>query len=266
MSWASKAVKKLGNSVKKVASGSGLMGAITGGLAGGLLGGPAGALAGAGLGFMSGAGQDAANEANAEAVEAANNANIALWREQAAYNTPANQVARLRAAGLNPNLFYSQGDTGNMSSAPTMKAAQYDYNYAQAVDKVALYYQAKNLAAQNANLQAQTDNIRAQTRLKSAEAEYQQLVLDYYRDYGVFPNQGLVPSFIKLVKDLGSPIAAYSGEALGQFVGENLLTEGDRGGKTLLVKSPYDMTKAQREYMVENGYVYDANERRWMKW
>lgn len=41
------------------------------------------------------------------------------WREQAEYNTPANQMARYRAAGLNPNLIYGEGQStsaGNMSS------------------------------------------------------------------------------------------------------------------------------------------------------
>lgn len=43
------------------------------------------------------------------------------WKQQAEYNTPANQMARYRQAGLNPNLIYGEGQAasaGNMSSAP----------------------------------------------------------------------------------------------------------------------------------------------------
>lgn len=39
-----------------------------------------------------------------------------LWQEQNEYNTPANQMARYRDAGLNPNLIYGLGDSGNASS------------------------------------------------------------------------------------------------------------------------------------------------------
>lgn len=235
MSWLSKGYKKLTKSVKKHISSSGIGSALGGGLVGGLLGGPLGALAGAGLGYMSGAGQDAANEANADAVEAANNANVELWREQAAYNTPANQVARLRAAGLNPNLFYSQGDPGNMSSAPTMKAAQYDYNYAEAVDKVVMYYQMRNLAAQNANLQAQTDNINAQTHLRRIESDYQQMQLDYFKKYGYFPNQSTgsrvwqsIQDFFGLDRDTVEDLHKKKDRYLEDY-GHQLYKRQDRG-------------------------------------
>ena len=262
MSWASKAIKKVKKSVKKVVSGSGLMGALTGGLAGGLLGGPAGALAGAGLGFMSGAGQDAANEANQEAVDAANQANIQLWREQAAYNTPANQVARLRAAGLNPNLFYSQGDTGNMSSAPTMKAAQYDYNYAEAVDKMAVYYQMRNLAAQNANLKAQTDNINAQTAARVAQTKLDVSTLDFYNKHGYFPNASIPSQILEEIKS--APFIKNSAEALGSAVGSAVGKLSRRYERVDFSPEALGREKARR--MAEKGFVYDGNRREWVKW
>lgn len=224
MGWnIKKAVKKFGDVVSlgslsgiekglKSISGSGMAGTLLGGGLGYAVGGPIGGLVGASLG-----GQYDTNQVNADAVAAANDANVALWREQAAYNTPANQVARLRAAGLNPNLFYSQGDPGNMSSSPTMKAAQYDYNYAQAIDKLAMYYQMKNIQAQNANLRAQTDNINAQTALRRTEADYQKLQLDYYHKYGYFPNQAVPNAILQRVES--SPALGYLAEKLGTFRG-----------------------------------------------
>lgn len=48
-----------------------------------------------------------------------NNAyNYWLWQQQAEYNSPSNQVQRLREAGLNPN-FNSIEGTGNLGSMPT---------------------------------------------------------------------------------------------------------------------------------------------------
>lgn len=42
--------------------------------------------------------------------------NVKNWERQNEYNLPVNQMARFRAAGLNPNLIYEKGDAGNASS------------------------------------------------------------------------------------------------------------------------------------------------------
>ena len=39
-----------------------------------------------------------------------------------AYNTPRNQVQRLKDAGLNPALMYGKGTTGNADKLPEMEA------------------------------------------------------------------------------------------------------------------------------------------------
>lgn len=46
-----------------------------------------------------------------------NEYNYWLWQQQAAYNSPASQRARLEAAGLNPN--YNSVDSGNLGSIPS---------------------------------------------------------------------------------------------------------------------------------------------------
>lgn len=56
--------------------------------------------------------------------------NVAFWNLQNEYNTPLNQMARLKAAGLNPNLVYGQsaggaaGQAGSLS-APSAMGAQF---------------------------------------------------------------------------------------------------------------------------------------------
>lgn len=52
-----------------------------------------------------------------------NQYNIDMWNMQNAYNSPAAQMNRLKEAGLNPNLMYGQGSTGNASSAPQQVVA-----------------------------------------------------------------------------------------------------------------------------------------------
>ena len=47
-----------------------------------------------------------------------------MYDYQNAYNTPAQQMARLKAAGLNPALMYGQGTTGNASNQPQSKFTQ----------------------------------------------------------------------------------------------------------------------------------------------
>lgn len=46
--------------------------------------------------------------------------NLQQWQRENAYNNPANQLARLRAAGLNPHLIYGHGSVSN-TSAPSPK-------------------------------------------------------------------------------------------------------------------------------------------------
>lgn len=63
------------------------------------------------------------------------------WLIQQEYNTPANQVARLRAAGLNPNLIYGNGSaaTGNASSGPYHDVGErqgHHHNFVQALNAV----------------------------------------------------------------------------------------------------------------------------------
>lgn len=51
-----------------------------------------------------------------------NDLNMQSWQKQQDYNTPANQMARFKAAGLNPNLIYGQGNPGNAASPVELSA------------------------------------------------------------------------------------------------------------------------------------------------
>lgn len=62
---------------------------------------------------------------NMDLANRQNAANIEMWNMQNEYNSPQAQMARLKAAGLNPNMIYNNGSasTGNSTSPPEQIAA-----------------------------------------------------------------------------------------------------------------------------------------------
>lgn len=113
-----------------------LQAAAAAGAAAGSAAGPVGAAIGAGValigsvlaGVFAKRAQRRQNKANAQLAEYQNALNMQSWQEQQDYNTPANQMARLKAAGLNPNLMYGQGTTGNADSQRASVVPEQTYN------------------------------------------------------------------------------------------------------------------------------------------
>lgn len=100
-----------------------------------------------------------------------NDMNIANWNMVNEYNSPANQMARLKDAGLNPNLMYGQGSPGQSSSLPGVSGNGGNFNMRPTpIDSMSLYQNA--LAAQKQKI----ENDRAELR-------YQKEVNDYENDY-----------------------------------------------------------------------------------
>lgn len=64
------------------------------------------------------------NHTNKEIAKETNDANVALWREQAKYNSPSEYMKRLQEAGLNPQLAYGNLGQTFASAAPQMQAAK----------------------------------------------------------------------------------------------------------------------------------------------
>lgn len=91
-----------------------------------------------GLGFLPVAGQiydtyqrskDQKREIDARKAEAelAYQRQIEMWHLQNQYNSPAEQMKRFGAAGLNPYLVYSQGNAGNASGTPSYQPPHLQY-------------------------------------------------------------------------------------------------------------------------------------------
>lgn len=90
-----------------------------------------GSLLSAGIGALGGVfgslfgkkSQDDTNKASMELAEYQYSKNLEMWNRQNAYNTPSNQVKRIKAAGLNPALLYGSGSVANTASdAPKYEA------------------------------------------------------------------------------------------------------------------------------------------------
>lgn len=64
----------------------------------------------------------ATNRANKKLAQYSHNKNVEMWKMQNEYNSPANQMARFQAAGLNPNMIYDKGTAGNAQTMPQYQA------------------------------------------------------------------------------------------------------------------------------------------------
>lgn len=101
-----------------------------------------------------------------------------MWNLQNEYNSPTQQMARIRAAGLNPNLVYGNGVTGNSAgstpqyepakfNAPTMQAYRgWNLGISDAISQFLAYRTAK---AQVDNMEAQNSLIRQQAATEATK-------------------------------------------------------------------------------------------------
>lgn len=108
----------------------------------------------------------AANQ-NKKAQNRQNNFNKEMWMLENEYNTPENQMKRLKDAGLNPHLVYGNGSVANTSGS-SPRSASYtpfpaDIGSNAAGSALMAYQDMRIKSAQVDNIEAQTENIRART-------------------------------------------------------------------------------------------------------
>ncbi len=116
------------------------------------------------------------NRANRKMARYQTQVNLDMWNRNNEYNTPANQMARLTEAGLNPHLMYGQGTTGNAPGP--VKAERPDMQYRipdpAVLEKISTYQNVKQSKAQ-VSLMDEQENL---TRQKAVNEQTQGL---YYR-------------------------------------------------------------------------------------
>lgn len=110
--------------------------------------------------------QERTNLANMEMARYSYNRDLEMWNKQNAYNSPSAQMSRYSEAGLNPNLIYSQGSSGNATQLPKYQAPSLDYTRRPTVnipDMLGMYQDFQLKQAHIDNVKAQTDNVNART-------------------------------------------------------------------------------------------------------
>lgn len=129
------------------------MSAIAAGIAG------AASLLGAGI---SAAGAAQANRRGVALTREMRQSDIEMWHKANAYNSPIQQMQRLREAGLNPNLIYGNGATHTAQQAPSAKVPEVQNELASmgqlnAVPILSMYQDMQVKNAQMDNLKKQME-------------------------------------------------------------------------------------------------------------
>lgn len=123
----------------------------------------AAALLSAGIGAASNVAQ---NYFNSQANKEARQWQYQMWMKNNEYNTPQNQVARLRAAGLNPGIAMSNGAVGSgTSSSPAEGVEPMKYDFSPAATAL----------QQGAMLHIENKKADAEIREKNSNAQGQEI-------------------------------------------------------------------------------------------
>lgn len=101
--------------------------------------------------------------------------NVNFWRMQNEYNAPEQQMQRLKAAGLNPNLVYggssagAAGQAGNIQT-PDVQPVQFRTpEFGSALTALASYFDTEIKQAQAKNLEMQNTVLAEEAALKAAQ-------------------------------------------------------------------------------------------------
>lgn len=116
-----------------------------------------------------------------------NEINVANWNMQNEYNSPAAQMQRYQAAGLNPNLIYGQGNNGNATSTPTV--AQGSFKYQKLVDESSVMQSIFNALSTKADVQLKQSQVHLtdakfmeESFKASLQQEYAEAITQYCED------------------------------------------------------------------------------------
>lgn len=110
--------------------------------------------------------------ANKKEAELAYQREQEMIRQQNLYNSPAEQMKRFTDAGLNPNLIYGQGSSGNQTAIPKYQRPEQDYRGMPGVmsgvlgalsPAISEYQNFQMRQAQIGQVNAMTENIEAKT-------------------------------------------------------------------------------------------------------
>lgn len=198
-------------------------------------------------------------QANREQSQYAYNMDLQQWNRENAYNDPSQQMARLKAAGLNPNLVYGNGSvTGNTTtSGPNYNVPEQQHSYAP-LDLTNTTDGAINLMNQYQNMrqtQAHTDNIKEQNNIIKLDAEQKQLRNAIYKNE--LSKSGIDLDIAESTKQYSKDARRLQVEKDAQQI-KNLQRQHDIMDKDLNLKEKELALKLQNEIL--NRYEIKLNE------
>lgn len=134
-----------------------------------------------------------------------------------AYNSPKQQMLRLKEAGLNPNLIYGSGaSTGNLNArSATAEAPQMSLSF---LDRLRAAREMKLQNKQMENIDAQTKLTETKTDIADAEARIAKHDADVVTGRpGVTSKEGGVEGVVKDISGIGHRALHKAGELIGKI-------------------------------------------------
>ena len=112
---------------------------------------------------------------------------VQQWNAQNEYNLPTNQMERLRDAGINPHLAYSNGTPMNSSNAPAAPSGVSSlpageapkFNLGELYQTLLTKSQIKNMDADTAKKEAEKREVEARTENTSTDTEIKKVELNH---------------------------------------------------------------------------------------
>lgn len=157
--------------------------------------------------------------------------NMKAFKENRSYNEPVNQMARLKAAGLNPSLIYSNGVHQNTVAPPQSQPMEVSLPG----NVLSRYYEMKSMLADYRNKEMQNNLLQANTNLIR-----QKVYTEQQNTFMKFINNILDDETFSTSKEM----RRYKAELMlkqiknAETLGDNLLIQGS-------------IAKKQREWMEE---------------
>lgn len=225
----------------------------------GSLAGPIGTVVGAGVGAISQGSMNKKTRKFTEQMYARQRADaLTDWQMQNAYNSPEQQMQRLKAAGLNPNLVYGNGAEAMSNQGPRSSDAgswnPQNPDYAgigsSLVSGALSYVDMKAKTAQTDNIRAQTQQVNEQVRAQQMDNAAKALT---YMTQAQATNAGN-EAIIKTAKDKAVQ-ELYNLSAQGDVLD---FQAGDLNQSSILKSQQISTEQLRRKIMI------DENDRAWI--
>lgn len=139
--------------------------------------------------------------ANSIATRRANRINQQQYEEVRRYNSPAAQMSRFRAAGLNPHLIYTQ--TNEADQRPVWQPPQFDFSsLSNAPSELSEYQNVKESRSRVDNLIKQNSLLDEQIIQQALQNTYQHLVNKNYQELTDYQKHDLQVKWSQIQKGL----------------------------------------------------------------